>query len=139
MRIFAAIAIVALLSVATGCGPSDPRTKLLKERLDWTVEPQTWAADESGITLSVQVQGPVHGTLEHLSFRVDMMDSSGAVVDSAWWTQGLADMQRGTPTDFLIKLPPRDLGDEEIDQISVDLVADPTPEEEKNIRELQGL
>ncbi len=139
MKIFAAFATVALLWVASGCGPGDPRTKLLKERLDWTVEPQTWAADESGITLSVKVQGPVHGTLEHLSFRVDMMDASGAVVDSAWWTQGLADMQRGTPTDFLIKLPPRDLGDVEIEQISVDLVADPSPEEEKNIRELQGL
>ncbi len=139
MKLIAALATVVLLWVASGCGPGDPRTKLLAERLDWTVEPQTWAAGESGITLSVKIQGPVHGTLEQLSFRIDMMDASGAIVESAWWTQNLAAIQRGTPTDFLIKLPPRDLGEVEIEQISVDLVPDPSPEEEKQIRELQGL
>ena len=138
--VFAAGVLLAtsMLWLAAGCGPSDPRAKVLQQRARWKVtllsfsqQPQTGT-----ILLSTRLSGPPNSTLQRLTVRIQLSDGDGIVVDRVWHTFDLADVQRGGPADRTVRIP--DVP-HEIDGAGVDMVLDPSPEEQARIAELQDL
>ena len=119
----------------TGCGPSDPRERILSERARWTLTPLSWSMDENGrITLSARLLGPARSKLDRLTVRIEMRDARGSVVDHEWWTLDLTGIQRGGPKDVLIRLPAREAA---VEELTIDPVLQPAPEEIRHIEELQ--
>ncbi len=128
----AGLLLLALLSA--GCGPSDPRERILSERARWTVTPLSWSMGEDGrITLSVRLLGPVRSKIDRLTVRIEMRDAQGGVVDHEWWTLDLSGIQRGGPKDVLIRLPAREAA---VEELTIDPVLAPGPEEIPHIEEL---
>ncbi len=132
---FACLLLLALWP--TGCGPSDPRERILSERARWTVTPLSWSMGEDGrITLSARLLGPVRSKIDRLTVRIELRDAQGTVVDREWWTLDLSGIQRGGPEDVLIRLPAREVA---VEELTIDPVLDPTPEEISHIEELQTM
>ena len=136
IRRLASILLPALL-LAAGCSSKTPRQKVLEERAAWQIDLLSWAEGAEGLTLSARLSGPVHAELDTLTFKVEMRDGGGEVVDSAWYSADVSGVERGGPQDFLIRLPASDAGS--IEQLSIDPVLAPTDAEAAQIPELQGL
>ncbi len=129
----AGLLLLALSS--TGCGPADPRERILSERAKWTVTPLSWSMGEDGrITLSARLLGPVRSKIDRLTVRIEMRDAQGVVVDHEWWTLDLSGIQRGGPEDVLIRLSAREAA---VEELTIDPVLEPSPEEIPHIEELQ--
>ena len=130
------LAGLLLLAVSlAGCGPSDPRERILSERARWTVTPLSWSMGEDGrITLSARVVGPVRSKIDRLTVRIEMRDAQGGVVGHEWRTLDLSGVQRGGPEDVLIRLP---ASEGSVEQLTIDLVLQPGPQEIPHIEELQ--
>lgn len=129
------LAGLLLLALASaGCGPSDPRERILSERAKWSVTPLSWSMGQDGrITLSARLVGPVRSQIDRLTVRVEMRDAQGAVVGHEWWTLDLSEVRRGGPEDVLFRFPAAAAG---VEELTIDHVLDPGPEEAPHIEEL---
>ena len=133
---FLACLLLLALSLAD-CGPSDPREQILSDRARWTLTPLSWSMTEDGrITLNARLLGPVRSQIDRLTVRIELRDAQGTVVDREWWTLDLSGIQRGGPEDVLIRLPAREVA---VEELTIDPVLDPTPEEISHIEELQTM
>ena len=131
---FLACLLLLALSLAD-CGSSDPREQILSDRARWTLTPLSWSMSEDGrITLNARLLGPVRSQIDRLTVRIELRDAQGTVVDREWWTLDLSGIQRGGPEDVLIRLPAREVA---VEELTIDPVLDPTPEEISHIEELQ--
>jgi len=129
------VCLLLLALSSAGCGPSDPRERILSERARWTVTPLSWSMSEDGrITLNARLVGPVRSKIDRLTVRIEMRDGEGGVVDHEWWTLDLSEIQRGGPEDVMIRLPARQAA---VEQLTIDPVLLPGPEEISHIEELQ--
>jgi hypothetical protein len=125
---------VALLSVA--CGPSDPKAKLLEERARWDVRILNWAQLEGGaIHVATRVSGPPNSKLSHLTVRMILLDAAETEIGEHWHTYDLSQVPRGGPTDFDVLIPDPGMV---VDGMGLSHVIEPTPEQERRIRELQS-
>ncbi len=125
--------LLALLPA--GCGPSDPKQRVLAERARWNVTPLSWAMDDQGrITLSARVSGPTRSKIQKLTVRIELIGPGGAAAGQEWSTLDLSDIRRGGPQDVLIRLPARK---ELIEELTINRVLQPTAEETPHIEELQ--
>ena len=138
-----ALLLGCLVGIAA-CGPKDPRTEVLEQRARWSLTPQGFLEKDDGrMMLTVGVAGPAHSTIERLTFRIEIRDTAGEVLDRRWRTVDLSVIPLGVGTDVTIDLgqppegfvvagdPPR-YGD-----ILIDPVLAPDPEESRQIEELQ--
>lgn len=136
--------LLGILVGIGGCGSKDPRTEVLEQRARWSLTPQGFFEKEDGrMMLTVGVAGPARTTIERLTFRVELRDINGQVLDRLWRSIDLTVIPLGVGTEVMIDLgqppagfivagdPPR-YGD-----IVVDPVPVPTPEESQQIEELQ--
>ncbi len=131
----AAIPLLALLVLSTGCGPSDPRERLIEDRARWQVALQSWAMAEDGtITLSARVIGPVRSDLEQLTVRILFQDAAGAAIGHEWWTLDISGIERGGPKDVMLRVASRGL---EVEGVGIDPVSVPGPEDIPHIPELR--
>ena len=131
----AAIASVLLAAALGGCGPSDPRERVLTERARWKVNLLSWAMSPDGsINLSTRVSGPTHAELKQLTVRILFLDAEGNTVDRAWQTLDLSGIARGGPEDILLRLAPRG---QAVEGIGIDPVHAPGPDDLPHIPELQ--
>ena len=120
---------------ALSCGASDPKLAIQLQRAKWTVELQDWTAKDDGtVTLSVRVSGPPSTKLEQLTFLVTFFDAAEQPIAEVWQSIELSRVPRGAPTDMLFGLGPIEGA---VEGLSTRLVLQPTPEQEKQIRELQ--
>jgi len=130
-------ALVASLLLAVclvGCGPTDPRERVLEERSRWNVTLLSWAQGADGtLTLNARVSGPVNSDLERLTVRLLLQDAAGNSVDHEWRTLDLSGIQRGGPEDIMLRLAARDVG---VEGIGIDTVPTPAPDELPHIVEL---
>ena len=122
------------LLLSSACAPSDPREQILSERARWKVTPLSWSMGQDGrITLSARLAGPVRSQIDRLTVRVEMRDAPGAVVSHEWLTLDLAEVRRGGPEDVLFRFPAAAAG---VEELTIDHVLDPGPEEAPHIEEL---
>ena len=130
-----AVVVCLLLAVClAGCGPSDPRARVLEERARWTVTLLSWAQGQDGtLTLNARVSGPVNSKLERLTVRLVLQDAAGDAVDHEWRTLDLSGIERGGPEDIMLRLAARDVG---VEGIGIDTVPSPAPDEIPHIVEL---
>jgi len=130
-----ALAASLLLAVClTGCGPTDPRQRVLEERARWNVTLLSWAQGTDGtLTLNARVSGPVNSDLQRLTVRVLLQDAAGNPVDQEWRTLDLSGIERGGPEDIMLRLPAREVG---VEGIGIDTVPAPDPDEVPHIVEL---
>ena len=91
-------------------------------------------SEDGRITLNARLLGPVRSQIDRLTVRIELRDAQGTVVDREWWTLDLSGIQRGGPEDVLIRLPAREVA---VEELTIDPVLDPTPEEISHIEELQ--
>ena len=138
-----ALILVCLAGIA-GCGSKDPRTEVLKQRARWNLTPQGFFEKDDGrMMLTVGVAGPARSTLDRLTFRIELRDSAGQVLDQLWRTLDVSVIPLGVGTDVMVDLgqPPEGFivaGDPpQYGEILIDRVLDPTPEESRQIEELQ--
>jgi hypothetical protein len=130
-----ALGLLLALGVA-GCGPSDPRERLLEERVRWKVTTLDWAVNEDGaITLGTRVSGPVYSDLERLTVRILLKDGAGNTVGQEWRTLDLSGIERGGPEDLMLRLQaPAGVS---VEGIGIDLVPAPGPDEIPHLEELR--
>ena len=129
-----AVCLLLLAVLAVGCGPSDPRDRVLTERVRWNVDLLDWAEAADGtITLSARVSGPPRSQLDELTVRLLLQDAAGAEVGREWWTIDLSGIQRGGPEDMMLRLAPRQAA---VHGIGIDSVPAPTADEQRQIPEL---
>jgi len=134
--VVALLAVLATLALLTaGCGPRDPKERILQDRARWDVTVLSWSQGDDGtVTISVRLSGPPNSGLDELTVRLQMFDSESRVIESKWHTFDLSDVPRGGPADKIIRVrefPHEVLG------AGIDSVLVPTAEEESRIRELQ--
>ena len=131
----AAVLLVAV--TLPGCGPSDPRERVLRERARWQVSQLgQWAMGEDGtITLRLRVSGPVQSKLQTLTVRVEFLDASGESLGPVWRPLDLSGVQRGGPKDLVLRLRAPEGVD--VEGIVVDTVPSPAPDEIPHIDELR--
>ena len=134
-RVVALLAVLATLAVSTGgCGPRDPKERILQDRARWDVTVLSWSqSDDRTVTISTRLSGPPNSGLDELTVRLQMFDSESRVIESVWYTFDLSDVQRGGPADKIIRV--REFP-HEVYGAGIDLVRVPTAEEESRIREL---
>lgn len=131
-------ALAAVLAVAwlVGCGPADPRARVLDERARWNVSVLSWSQGADGtVTIGARLSGPPSSGLRSLTVRVRLTDAQDAVIDSVWHTFDLTDVERGGPADKIVRVPEFP---HEVAGAGIDPVLSPSPEDEPHIRELQG-
>ena len=135
-RVVALLAVLATLAVLTGgCGPRDPKERILQDRARWDVTVLSWSqSDEGTVTVSARLSGPPNSGLDELTVRLQMFDSESRVIESTWHTFDLSDVPRGGPADKIIRV--REYP-HEVFGAGIDSVLVPTAEEESRIRELQ--
>jgi hypothetical protein len=126
-----------LAAVLSGCGPSDPRERVLEERARWQVfQLGQWAMDDAGtITLRLRVSGPVRSSIDTLTVRIDLLDADGAPIERTWRALDLTGVQRGGPEDLVLRL--RAPAGADVQGIVVDTVPAPDPDEIPHIEELR--
>ena len=136
--------LVGFLVGIAGCGPKDPRAEVLEQRARWSLTPQGFLERDDGrMMLTVGVAGPARSTIETLTFRIELRDTSGQVLGQLWRTIDLTAIPLGVGTDVTIDLgqPPPGFviaGDPpQYGDIVVDPVPAPDPEESRQIEELQ--
>lgn len=131
----AVVAALALLFLLAGCAERDPRAEVLEERARWDVQILSWAPTESGsVNISARLGGPTSAKLRSLTVRFEMQDAGGALLGDQWHVFDLSDVSRGGPKDFSVVLADAPDG---VEQLRLDRVYEPTPEQESRIRELQ--
>jgi len=129
--------ILLLTTLVAGCRPSDPRAEVLKQRARWTVDLLSWVEGEDGqISLTVRVAGPPNSSLSELTFRVNLLDGANQTLASEWRTVDLSEIARGGPKDLFYKVDP---AGRIVEGLAVSVVANPTPEQEQHIKELQSI
>ncbi len=129
-----AAAVIAVALAATGCG-GDPRAAILEDRARWNIDLRRWLVGEDGrIMLDTQVSGPVNSSLETLTFRVDVLDAQGQVLDEAWLQADVGSIQRGTPTGMIFRVD----GVEGAEGVRIDLMRAPTDAQAERIVELRA-
>ena len=143
-KTFLVALLVVCLAGIVGCGPKDPRTEVQKQRARWNLTPQGFIEKDDGrMMLTVGVAGPARSTLDRLTFRIELRDSTGQVLDQIWRTLDLSVIPLGVGTDVMVDLgqPPAGFfvpGDPpQYGELSIDRVLAPTPEESRQIEELQ--
>jgi len=127
--------LVAALSVA--CAPSDPKLEIQEQRARWTVQLLSWApveGDDEGLNVGLRVSGPPNSGLKQLTYRISMLDAANETLLEDWRTLDLSTVERGGPKDIRLRL---DTQGHAIEGLAVDLLLQPTPEEERKIPELQ--
>jgi hypothetical protein len=127
--------LLALLII--GCGPSDPRQRILDERARWEVALLNWSqsASDGTVNIAVRLSGPPNSAIDRLTVLVRLADEQDQVIDSVWHTFDLSDVERGGPADKLIRVSGFS---EEIYGAWIEPVYQPTPEQEQHIPELRG-
>ena len=138
-----ALVLLCLVGVA-GCGPKDPRAEVLQQRARWNLIPKGFLEKDDGrMMLTVGVAGPARSTLDRLTFRIELRDGTGQVLDQIWRTLDVSAIPLGVGTDVMLDLgqPPEGFivaGDPpQYGEILIDRVLDPDPEESRQIEELQ--
>jgi hypothetical protein len=136
-RAIAFVALIAVVSLSTtGCGPQDPKERILQERARWNVTVLNWSQGEDGtVTISTRLSGPPNSTLGELTVRLQLFDADSQVIESVWHTFDLSDVQRGGPADKIVRV--REFP-HEVFGAAVDPVFTPTADEEARISELQS-
>ncbi len=137
--LFRSAAIAATLGFialwVAGCGPSDPKERVLQDRARWNVNVLSWSQSEDGtVTISTRLSGPPNSTLEELTVRLQLFDADSQVIESIWHSFDLSDVQRGGPADKIVRV-----GEfpHEVFGAGIDRVVAPTAEEESRIKELR--
>jgi hypothetical protein len=128
--------ITALLAVAlAGCGGAkDPKQRAIEQRARWSVTLLDWSQSSDGVvTLGTRLVGPPNSDLDGLTVRVQLFDESETEIQRSWHTFDLTDVERGGPVDRIIRI--RDL-DGEIAGAAIDMVLQPTADDESHIPEL---
>ena len=129
------LSLIAVAALASGCGPSDPKAKLLEERARWDVRILNWAQrPEGGIHVATRVSGPPNSKLSHLTVLLNLLDATDTKIGEHWHSYDLERVPRGGPTDFDILIPDPGVS---VEGLALSQVLEPTPEEERQIRELQ--
>lgn len=136
--------VLVCLTGTVACGPRDPRAEVLEQRARWSLTPRGFIEKDDGrLLLTVGVAGPAHSSLDRLTFRVELRDAGGMVLDQKWRTLDLSVIPLGVGTDVTVDLglPPEGFvaaGDPpRYGEIVIDRVLDPDPEESREIEELQ--
>jgi len=127
--------LVPALIVA--CAPSDPKLEAQKQRSRWTVQLLSWAPVEGeaqSINVGLRVSGPPNSPLEQLTYRISLLDAANETLIEDWRTIDLSTVERGGPKDIRLRL---DTQGHAVEGLAVDLLLQPTPEEERKIPELQ--
>ena len=133
-RVLAA-SLVLPVSLA-GCGPGDPRERMLEERARWKVTTLSWAMGEDGtIKLNTRVSGPVRSKLERLTVRIVLQDAAGNPVKHEWRTLDLSGIRRGGPEDIPLTLHAPEGAS--VEGLGIDTVPAPGPEDIPHIEELR--
>ena len=91
-------------------------------------------SEDGRITLNARLVGPVRSKIDRLTVRIELRDAQSVVVDHEWWTVDLSGIRRGGPKDVLIRLPAREVA---VEELTIDPVLNPGPEEIPNIEELR--
>lgn len=130
----AAALLAIVMACIVGCGPTDPRERVLEERSQWKVQLLDWAVRDDGtISVSARLSGPPSGDLKQLTVKLLLQDASGTTMGHEWRTLDLSGIRRGGPEDVTLRIPPRETP---IEGIGIDPVLAPTPEDEPHIPEL---
>ncbi len=135
MRSYLVIPIL-LLAVLAGCPSADPRQDRLEERAGWSVDVQSWVPVDGGVKAVLLVVAPPRASLDTLTVRARLYGAGDAIVGEQWLPLDVADVRTGAGREMTVSL---ETGDAEVEAMTVEVVVDPTPEEERHIRELQGL
>ena len=132
-------ALVLVLSVLVGCGPSDPQERILAQRALWKVDLLSFLVREDGkVSAQFRLTGPVKSNIERLTVRIEQLDPSGEVLAVSWNAFDISDVSRGGPVDqYLVLNAPS--GGEEVDSLRVDPMWVPELSDMPHIPELQGL
>ena len=133
------VSLLTLLGIfaalSAGCGPSDPKDKILQDRARWNVTVLSWSQSDDGtVTIGTRLSGPPNSKLAELTIQVQLFDSESKVIETVWYTFDLSDVQRGGPADKIVRI--REFP-QEVFGAGIDLVLSPTAEEEAQISELQ--
>ena len=132
---FAISVLLALVTPALiGCGPSDPRERILADRARWSVEPVSLVPKDEALHVTVLVDGPVKSSLNILTVRFTLVDASGEAVRELWEPLDVSSIERGAPTEMLVRISGDHAG---VDGFTVEVVTDPTDEQARQIVELQ--
>jgi hypothetical protein len=126
--------LVALACMTAGCAPRDQRRSVLEERARWNVQLLSWIpVDESAVTLNIRVSGPPNPGIEKLTYRITLFDEAEQTLFDSWSTLDLTTIKRGGPKDLFTRV---EFDPEQVAGVAVDVVYNPTPEEEGHIEEL---
>ena len=128
------LAVVSCLA-SPACRTKSALDKVLEQRARWTVLALDWAQTEDHVVLlSTRLNGPSNSPLDRLTVRIVLQDAAGATIDKVWHTYGLSEIPLGEPEDITIRIP----AGAPVEELGLDRVLRPTPDERSHIRELRG-
>lgn len=129
------LAVVSCLA-SPACRTKSTLDKVLKQRARWTVLALDWAQTEDHVVLlSTRLNGPSNSPLDRLTVCIVLKDAAGATIDKVWHTYGLSEIPLGGPEDITIRIQ----AGAPVEELGLDRVLRPTPDERSHIRELRGL
>lgn len=129
------LAVVSWLA-SPACRTKSTLDKVLEQRARWTVLALDWAQTEDHVVLlSTRLNGPSNSPLDRLTVCIVLKDAAGATIDKVWHTYGLSEIPLGGPEDITIRIP----AGAPVEELGLDRVLRPTPDERSYIRELRGL
>ncbi len=134
--IFIVTLAVVLWLASPACRTKSTLDKVLEQRARWTVLALDWTQTEDHVVLlSTRLNGPSNSPLDRLTVCIVLKDAAGATIDKVWHTYGLSEIPLGGPEDITIRIP----ADAPVEELGLDRVLRPTPDERSHIRELRGL
>jgi hypothetical protein len=128
-------AVALLCGLAGACKTRSAWDRVVSERARWTVLALDWTQGQDNVVLlSTRLSGPPNSPLETLTVRIVLTDASGATLSETWNVYDLAELPRGGPKDYTIRI----IADGPAEGLAVDVVPLPDDAESAHIPELSG-
>ena len=128
-------AAALLCGLAGACKTRSAWDRVVSERARWTVLALDWTqGKDNAVVLSTRLSGPPNSPLETLTVRVVLSDATGETVKEAWHVYGLAEVPRGGPKDYTLRI----LAAGPVEGLAVDVVPRPEESDREHIPELSG-
>jgi hypothetical protein len=130
------LAVALSCALAGACKTRSAWDKVLSERARWTVLALDWTQGRDNVVmLSTRLSGPPNSPLKTLTVRIVLTDAGGATIEEVWHVFDLAEVPRGGPKDYTIRIP----ADGAAEGLALDVVARPEEGDRERIPELSGV
>ncbi len=134
---FSTLLLFLVLAICYTCGKESPLNKALRDRRQYQVEVLSWAVIEGKtIAANIRLIGPMRSSLKYITVRFDQLDNNKSLIRKDWIPFDLSELEGLGAKEFTLSI---ECGNDSVSQLAAMVDYEPSFEDMKNLKELEGL